>query len=484
MSEELRPDGPSLRVSGSLLIFAAALAGVVITAMWSLSQTRWTAHLDRAERAGILLYDTLTRGLGAPEGVTLAEMDPADADRAESGAFTSLTGLPSPAYVTIAPILPDGTGGPGLHLAVISDGLQYRVADLPSRPGQRPEETLGQLTRLMARYCSHPLIVARPDNGVWQRVEGPEIWGCEAAPADLRLPAIALSLLALAVIFTLVTGTAARFTDFAAALAARRRLGGPESYEAKGPAELRAIVGAVNTYLEAEREQLAKRAVVLSGVSHDLGTPATRLRLRSALIEDAALRGKFEADIDRMTAIIESALTYTRAELNVEDPRELSLSALVEALVDDYRDMGQPVSLASVEPMVLHGGQSLFSARRGAQVIEGAHRVLVTARPVSIQRAVSNLVDNALKYGRRAEVRLVATADMATIMVEDESGLRSTEEIEALMAPFRRGANARSSDGIGLGLSIVSTIAMMHGGELRFETAPHGLRAVFTLRRG
>ncbi|MBE9640547.1 sensor histidine kinase [Salipiger mangrovisoli] len=484
MTDDTGPGGLGLRLSGTLLILAATLAGMVITAMWSLSQTHWTAHLDRAERAGVLIYGALSRGLAPPEGVSLTPLEGTDIARAERGEFSQISALPRPAYVTLAPILPDGTGGSGLQLAVISDGLQFRVADLPSRPGQRPEETLGQLTRLMARYCSHPQIIARPDTGDWQRVEAPEVWGCEAAPADLRLPAIGLALLALAVIFTLVTNTAARFTDFAAALAARRRLGGPESYAAEGPTELRAIVGAVNTYLEAERAQLAKRAVVLSGVSHDLGTPATRLRLRTALIEDDTLRARFEADIDKMSAIIESALTYTRAELNVEAPRELSLTALVEALVDDYRDMGQPVSLGTVEPVVLRGGQSLFTSRRGAQVVGGAHRVIVTARPVSIQRAVSNLVDNALKYGRRAELRLEATAETATITVEDESGMRSTEEIEALMAPFRRGANARSSDGIGLGLSIVSTIAMMHDGDLHFETAPHGLRAVFTIRRG
>ncbi|WP_368667705.1 sensor histidine kinase [Salipiger sp. PrR002] len=473
----------SLRVSGLVLMIGAALAGMVITGMWSLSQTRWTSHLDHAERAGILLYHTLTRGAAPPEGVTVTPLAEIDANAAAVGNFSLVSGLPKPRYVTLAPILPDGTGGEGIELAVISDGLQYRVAELPSRPGQRPEETLGQLTRLMARYCSHPQIIARSGESGWLRVEAPGVWGCEAAPRDLRLPAIALALITLGVFFTRVTGTAAQFSDFAQALATRRRLGGPESYETEGPAELRAIVDAVNAYLEDEREQLAKRAVVLSGVSHDLGTPATRLRLRSALIEDDALRGKFEADIDKMTAIIESALTYTRAELSVEDPRQLSLSALVEALVDDYQDMGHPVTLARVEPMVLRGGRSLFSARRGAQVIEGAHRILVTARPVSIQRAISNLVDNALKYGRRAELHLEATADTATIIVEDESGLRSTEQIEALMAPFRRGANARSSDGTGLGLSIVSTIAMLHGGTLRFETAPKGLRAVLTIQR-
>ncbi|MBB97293.1 MAG: two-component sensor histidine kinase [Rhodobacteraceae bacterium] len=451
--------------------------------MWTLSQSRWAAHLDRAERIGILLYDTLSRGAALPEGVTVTLLGETDSARADEGEFQAISGLPSPAYVTIAPILPDATGGAGLAMAVISDGLQYRVAELPSRPGQRPEETLGQLTRLMARYCSHPQIIARPAAGEWRRVEAPSVWGCAAAPADMRLMAIVMGLVAVGVLFTLVANTAARFAGFAQALGTRRRVGAPDSYEAEGPAELRAIVDAVNSYLETERDQLAKRAVVLSGVSHDLGTPATRLRLRSTLIDDADLRGKFEADIDRMSAIIDSVLTYTHAELNVEDPRKLSLTALIEALVDDYQDLGHPVRLARVEPMVLRAGQSLFTSRRGQQVVEGAHRILVTARPVSIQRAVTNLVDNALKYGRRAELHLEATADMAMIMVEDASGMRSTEEIETLMAPFRRGDNAGASEGIGLGLSIVSTIALVHGGELRFELAPHGLRAVFAIPR-
>ena len=72
-------------------------------------------------------------------------------------------------------------------------------------------------------------------------------------------------------------------------------------------------MSAVNSYLENEREQLSKRAIVLSGVSHDLGTPATRLRLRAALIKERDLCEKLEADIDSMTEMIESVLTYTRA---------------------------------------------------------------------------------------------------------------------------------------------------------------------------
>lgn len=94
-------------------------------------------------------------------------------------------------------------------------------------------------------------------------------------------------------------------------LRVRRALGGPTTYEAEGLRELRKIVDALNTYFEAERSHLQERAAVLSGVSHDLAAPATRLRLRAALIQDCGLREWLEVEIDKMTGIIESVLTYT-----------------------------------------------------------------------------------------------------------------------------------------------------------------------------
>ena len=74
-------------------------------------------------------------------------------------------------------------------------------------------------------------------------------------------------------------------------------------YDTNGPKELLEIVGAVNDYLQFERDQLSNRAIILSGVSHNLGTPATRLRLRASLIQDDAIRNKLEGDIDLMTAV-------------------------------------------------------------------------------------------------------------------------------------------------------------------------------------
>ena len=99
-----------------------------------------------------------------------------------------------------------------------------------------------------------------------------------------------------------------------------------------------------------------------------------------------------------------------------------------------------------------------------------------------LQRAVSNLVDTALKYGRRAHVGLEAHADSAIITVEDE-GPGDPAEIEALIAPFRRGANAATAEGFGLGLTIVAAVAEQHGGRLTFDRGARGLCARLEIAR-
>jgi signal transduction histidine kinase len=107
----------------------------------------------------------------------------------------------------------------------------------------------------------------------------------------------------------------------------------------------------------------------------------------------------------------------------------------------------------------------------------------VTARPILLQRALTNLVDNALKYGRRAVVRLEASAERAVITVEDEGSELTVAEIQEVLAPFQRGANSSAIDGFGLGLTIVATVAEQHGGTLRFDQGSQGLRASLDIQR-
>lgn len=477
----------SLRAIVSALVLAAFVAAAVAVGLWMQSTQNWKSHLAQAQLAGTTLYYAMQNGTAPPEGVRVTPLSAVDQTHAEAGAFHQISGAPNGARITNVPILADAlnriTSKP-LTLAILSPDLTYRLAGLPHRDGQTAAETTGAVLRLLASYCSDPVVVAQMGQAPWVRIDGALVWGCDAAPVDLRLPAVLFAIVAFGILITIALNQSSDFARFAAQLRDRRRVGGPASYDLPGPQELQDIVAAVNSYLEAERAQLANRAAVLSGVSHDLGTPATRLRLRTALIGDADLRGKLDADIDSMTGMIESVLTYTRAEMNVEEPRKLSLNALIDAVVTDYQDMGRAVSFRAAQDVVMQGGGSVFMSRQGQSVMAGDRQITVTGRPIALQRAMANLIDNALKYGRRATVSLEADAGSATIIVEDEGSDSSAKDIEALLAPFQRGENTATIDGYGLGLTIVATIAHLHGGTLSFEDTAVGVSARLLIKRG
>lgn len=506
-----------LKTLARVWIVAGFGLGVLAAAIWLHSTRVWQEHLLRNQMAGILLFQSLQGEVPLPAGLTGMVLPTAPVPaQGVAQWIRQQADVRGPGFVTEVSIQTTsfdtrsrqrtavglaGIGSTALRLVILSDSRRYAVADLETAALQTAAEKLGEVTRLLATYCSNALVFARLGEARWQQIDGTELWGCAAAPRDLRLPAVLLAALGLAILLSQSAEVTARFGAFAELLRQRRSVGGPDSYSIRGAAELQEIVTAVNAHLAGAREQISKRATVLSGVSHDLGTPATRLRLRAALIQDKDLRRKLEADIDSMTGMIESVLTYTRSELSLEVPRQISLAALVEALVADYQDLGKPVTYLPWRPEGAQGAQSLFSARAGQAVQAGqaaqeaqagqaaqailpdARRVLVTARPILLQRALTNLVDNALKYGRRAEVRLEASSERAVITVQDEGSELTVADIEAVLAPFQRGANSTAIDGFGLGLTIVATVAEQHGGSLRFEQGSRGLRARLEIRR-
>lgn len=474
-----------LRTISAIWVSIALIVGVVSGAFWVHSNLKWSEHLTQSYSTGVEVYYALESGSRVP-GVEISKLSEADHARAASARFEQISDAPRPAYVTLLSLADptvDPTATSGMKIAVASDQLKYRVAQIAADNFQSPALQFGELTRLLATYCSDPILYASPAEGTWYRIDGTAIWGCDAAPSDNRIVAALIAIITLAVVITQIGNTAESFESFSRQLRSRQLTGGPDSYETTGPSELADIVKAVNYYLEEERNQLSKRAIVLSGVSHDLGTPAARLRLRAALIEDPDMREKLEADIDQMTGIIESVLTYTQSELNSEEPRKLSLTSLVEALVADYQDTGQPVSLTSSNPTSVQAQRSVFAPRSGTVAVSDSTKLLMYARPVSLRRAIANLVDNALKYGRRATVSLEADSTWVIVAVEDEASDISAAELQALLAPFERGQNTRSISGFGLGLTIVATVARQHGGKIEFEDGPSGLKAKLWLRR-
>ena len=488
-------------------VAGSAALGLGLAAIWGQARLEWEDHLSQARMAGVGLYATLADGLPAPARLRLVALSPEDAALAAAGDFDRLTIAPQPTFVTLASVrasavagisapantgLPMAPGGASrawpetVSLAILSPRLNYPVARLPTPSGQTAPEKMGEVVALVARLCSDAVMVARDSAGVWQRIEGGAVWSCEAAPRDLRLPMLIAAAVGLAALLASAAASAGHFSGFAAVLRQRGRLGAPAAFAVEGPDELREIVGTVNDHLQAERDQLARRAGFLSAISHDLGTPTQRLRLRAALIDDPALRHRFEADLSQMAEMIAGVLAYSRAEAETEPARPMSLRALIEAVTADYQDTGAPVTLRSDPPRQVARGASVFSAgRAGSRALPPEDwRVVVTGRPVALRRAITNLIDNALKYGRRATVWLEADGATATVCVQDEGTTITAEALTRLSAPFERGENVGAMPGAGLGLAIVATIAGQHGGSVSFETNPTGNLARMSLTRG
>ena len=149
----------------------------------------------------------------------------------------------------------------------------------------------------------------------------------------------------------------------------------------------------------------------------------------------------------------------------------------------NYQDVGRPVTLRKGNDVIVRGGKSIFMSRQGYGVVSNDRDIVVVGRPVSLERAITNLIENALKYGRSATISLEADAQSATVIIDDEGSQSSATEIEDMLAPFQRGENTKTIDGHGLGLTIVATIAKLHGGKLSFEDTPAGVSARLDIQR-
>lgn len=227
-----------------------------------------------------------------------------------------------------------------------------------------------------------------------------------------------------------------------------------------GPREVIQAVRAFNAMQGRLKRLVQNRTQMLAAISHDLKTPVTLLRLRSELLEDEHAREKFIATLDDMSAMIESFLAFARSSCEHEPLRQVDVSALVSGVCDDLRSAGLPVD---------------------DDIEDG---IVCTVRPAEVRRAVLNLIDNAIKYGERAHVRLRRLASSVEITVTDDGPGIPPDQIEQACTPFFRVESSRNLEtgGVGLGLSTTQAILHGHGGELRLDNgAERGLIARATL---
>ena len=478
----------SLKSQTILLVLSAMVIGATATAVWVQSVSNWNRHLEHSYLTGLALHDTLRDGAKIPDGLAITQLSGVDARLAAARLFEKLPNVSANDQITqlsLASTTQNGEVKSRINIAVVSPDLKYPIAKLQQKQPVSAGGKLAALLRMLTTYCSKSTLFVQYNDGPWWRVDGPSIWGCASAPMDLRLLALAMVVVSLGALISIIIATSGTFHNFAATLARRGLFPSPESYDLAGPDELRALINVINEYQKAEQESLAKRATFLSGVSHDLGTPATRLRLRTELITDKDLQRKMHADIDQMTQMIKSVLSYTQSEMRMEDLRRISLISLIEAIVADYEDAGQPVRYLEPDLPKIAARTILFNSAPTplGEKVAKQHGIVINVRPISLQRALTNLIDNALKYGRKADVSIQASSQAVQIHIRDYGDSITPEHLGNLTRPFDRGTNAENVDGYGIGLAIASTIAAQHGGNIRFENWAEGICAILALPR-
>lgn len=226
-----------------------------------------------------------------------------------------------------------------------------------------------------------------------------------------------------------------------------------------GPREVRRVAAAFNAMQARLLDQVDERIQALAAVSHDLRTPIARLRLRTANVRDRALRAAIGHDLDEMEAFMRSLLDFLRGA-DPEDERLIDLASLIVTIVHDAQDMGSDVQY------------------------DGPASLELVTRPLKLQRAIDNLVQNAVRHAGRAEVSLARDDGGVRIVVADRGPGIPADRLDAVFEPFRRleGSRNRDTGGAGLGLAIVRRSVTRLGGTVRLENRDGGgLSASITL---
>ena len=231
-----------------------------------------------------------------------------------------------------------------------------------------------------------------------------------------------------------------------------------------GPSEVRSAARAFNAMQQRIRAQIEERERFLAAVSHDLHTPVTRLRLRAELLRDADLRQRMLRDLDEMQDMLGGALDFLHGQANPEPRASIDMVALLESLVEDLREQGAELELSTPTQLACVG------------------------QAQALRRALGNLIDNALKYGQRAQVRLFERDDGSIcVQIDDFGPGLPAVELERVFEPFYRveGSRSRETGGVGLGLAIVRQIVRQHGGSVSLSNRHGGgLRAELVLPAG
>ncbi len=358
---------------------------------------------------------------------------------------------------------------PGLFIEFSNrEGIRLLPAEASDQIEALPDTRFVRLLQreLEARLGSHTRIAAAVDGipGFWvsfrlDEQDEDEYWLVlprERAARNFAQHWLSWSLLAIFLALAMAWLIASRISKPLKAMARSALTVGkgqiPEPLPEEGASELRSLASAFNA-MAADLERHEKdRSEVLAGISHDLRTPLTRLRLEAEMsIADPAAQQAVVADIEQMESVISQFMDYARTESG-EAPMPTDLTGLLQHIAERQACIGRPLEVA-IEPLPE-----------------------MMLRPKAVTRAVTNLIDNAWKYGA-GPVKLTAAAVHGEIWLKISDGGPGIpeSEIERLKRPFTRLESARTNaSGTGLGLAIVDRIARLHGGRLELNNNPQG----------
>lgn len=225
-----------------------------------------------------------------------------------------------------------------------------------------------------------------------------------------------------------------------------------EPLKPAGASEIRQATAAFNAMQARIRQHIAQRTQMLAAITHDLQTPLTRMRLRLEKVQDSELQDRLKGDLDAMQAMVREGLELARSTDTTEAMCSLDLDSLLDSVCSDASDSGQDVTLKGRAGMTLMG------------------------RPLALRRCFGNVIDNAVKYGRRATVTIERQGGKAIVRIRDEGPGIPEGELACVFEPFYRveGSRSRESGGTGLGLPIARNIVEQHGGSISLANHPEG----------
>lgn len=220
----------------------------------------------------------------------------------------------------------------------------------------------------------------------------------------------------------------------------------------RGSDEIRRSLVEFNRMHERVERFVAERTRLIAALAHDLRTPITALRLRLELLADDDNGRAMQTTLDDMAHMTEAALTFMREEAATEASRRMDLTALVDAVCEDYRTSDEPVAF------------------------EPGARITLVCRPVAIRRALRNVIDNALTYGGQAEISLEDDPDQIAIEISDRGPGIDEADMSTVFEAFVRLEPSRNRDsgGAGLGLAIARTVVRSHGGDITLRNRSAG----------